>query len=140
MTYVSVWKVKSKKETWSSYFSYWIMILRNSFHFWFQKPFETRILRILSRQSSTADTGWSMCLKEDSRGGNKTMFQIFKFLFCLLVISKNSSKCNFSLVFEPQWTFRGNEDPKEKKLENNSKKVRYCFAHQTIVISKMHYS
>ena len=73
-------RVKNEKETWSYYFSNWIIILRDTSNFWFKKLFETRLLCLLFRQSSTASTGWNMCLKE-KRGGNKTMSQIFCFVY-----------------------------------------------------------
>ena len=74
-------RVKNEMGMWSYYFSNRIIILRDSRNFWFKKLFETRLLCLLFRQSSTANTGWNMCLKE-KRGGNK-MSQIFCFVYWL---------------------------------------------------------
>ena len=70
---------------------------------------------------------------------NRIVFQILHEIQNLLssaVMSKNSSKYNFSHDFWPAWTFKCNK----RKFKKNCEKLRHRFAQQAIAILKVCYS
>ena len=124
-------RINSEKEACSFYLSYRKIILSNSFRFWFKKLFVTRLWPPITRQPSTADTGWRVCCKKQ-KSGNKTVSQIFKKLFSSAVMSKY----DFLREFWPNWTFKCYK----KRFKKNIEKLRHLFVKQTMTISKIFYS
>ena len=83
---------KAKEKT---RFCYVTIVLRNSFWFWFKKPFLNRLWSPISRQPLTAGAVWKFCVQEEG-SSNKIGFQIFEILSRSELMLKISFKGNIS--------------------------------------------